>query len=120
MCSVVFVGYLHHLSIVESLVDGPRSLKTNVSSGLYSPGETITITADSNPATRNYTWVNTTSNDVIQTGDSITLTADMLGSHSLQVVVCNTIPIPSAHTSCSDYPLNIIVRSKCCLVLIIF
>ncbi|KAK2149377.1 hypothetical protein NP493_2996g00015 [Ridgeia piscesae] len=33
----------------------------------------------------------------------------MLGSQSLKAVVCNTIPIPSPHTICSDFPVNVVV-----------
>ena len=75
-------------------------------------GEVMTVTADSNPATRNYTWKNTTSNDTIATGESITVTLEMVGSQSLTAVVCNTIPIPSPHTVCSDVLVNVVVKSK--------
>ena len=76
-------------------------------------GEVMTVTADSNPATRNYTWKNTTSNEIIATGESITVTAEMLGSQSLKAVVCNTIPIPSPYTVCSNFLVNFVVISKC-------
>ena len=83
-------------------------------------GEVMTVTADSNPATRNYTWKNTTSNEIIATGESITVTVEMLGSQSLKAVVCNTIPIPSPHTVCSDFPVNVVVISKCVSIIFIF
>ena len=82
-------------------------------------GEVMTVTADSNPATRNYTWKNTTSNEIIATGDSITVTVEMLGSQSLKAVVCNTIPIPSPHTVCNDFPVNVVVISKCVYIIFI-
>ena len=112
-------------TVMGCFVDRARSLKVN--SRVHSPGEEITITvgekititADSNPAPANYTWVNTTSNAIIATGDSITVTGDMLGSQSLNLVVCNTIPIPSPHSTCSEYPMNIKVKGKCCLMLIV-
>ena len=94
--------------------DGPRSLAVNFTSGEnIVVGEVITVTADSNPPITNYTWKNTTSNEIIATGKSITVTVEMLGSQSLKVVVCNTIPIPSPHTVCSDFPVNVVVISKC-------
>ena len=74
-------------------------------------GEVITVTADSNPAKRNYTWTNTTSNEIVATGESFIL--DVLGSQSIIVEVCNVIPIPSPHTVCSDVPVNVVVTSKC-------
>ena len=82
-------------------------------------GEVMTVTADSNPATRNYTWKNTKSNEIIATGESITVTVEMLGSQSLKAVVCNTIPIPSPHTVCSDFPVNVVVISKCVSIIFI-
>ena len=82
-------------------------------------GEVMTVTADSNPATRNYTWKNTTSNEIIETGESITVTVEMLGKQSLKAVVCNTIPIPSPHTVCSDLPVNVVIISKCVSIIFI-
>ncbi|KAK2181977.1 hypothetical protein NP493_372g00000 [Ridgeia piscesae] len=72
-------------------------------------GERMTVTADSNPEKRNYTWENTTSNEIIATGDSIVVTETMLGNQSLKAVVCNTIPLPSPHTVCGDFPVNVVV-----------
>ncbi|KAK2154981.1 hypothetical protein NP493_2116g00014 [Ridgeia piscesae] len=37
-------------------------------------GERMTVTAESNPGKRNYTWENTASNETIATGDSIAVT----------------------------------------------
>ena len=37
-------------------------------------GERMTVTAESNPGKRNYTWENTTSNETIATGDFIAVT----------------------------------------------
>ena len=71
----------------------------------------MTVTADSNPGKRNYAWKSTTSND------SIAITERMIGYQSLRAVVCNTIPIPSAHTVCSDFPVNVVVISKCVLII---
>ncbi|KAK2165726.1 hypothetical protein NP493_1352g00000 [Ridgeia piscesae] len=71
-------------------------------------GEVMTVTADSNPATRNYTWKNTTSNEIIEKGESITITVRMLGSQSLEVLQHHPISIPThclqQHPSecCSD------------------
>ena len=76
-------------------------------------GDVMTVTADSNPAKRNYTWENTTSNKSIATGKSLIVTEDILGNQSLTAVVCNIIPIPSPHPVCSDFPVNIVVISKC-------
>ena len=82
-------------------------------------GERMTVTAESNPGKRNYTWENTNSNEIIATGDSIAVTENMLGKQSLKAVVCNTIPIPSPYTVCSNYPLNVVVISNCVSVLFI-
>jgi len=82
-------------------------------------GEVITVTADSNPTTRTYTWKNTTSNDTIATGESITVTLDMFGNQSLIAVVCNTIPIPSPNTVCSDLLVDVVVISKCVSIIFI-
>ena len=79
----------------------------------------MTVTAESNPGKRNYTWENTASNETIATGDSIAVTEHMLGKQSLKAVVCNTIPIPSPYTVCSNYPLNVVVKSKCVSVIFI-
>ena len=73
----------------------------------------MTVTAESNPGKRNYTWENTISNEIIATGDSIAVTENMLGKQSFKAVVCNTIPIPSLHTVCSNFPVNVVVISKC-------
>ena len=105
--------------------DGPRLLavkcngRANTSGENIVVGEVMTVTADSNPATRNYTWKNTTSNEIIETGESITVTVEMFGRQSLKVVVCNTIPIPSPHTVCSDLPVNVVVISKCVSIVFI-
>ena len=80
-------------------------------------GERMTVTAESNPGKRNYTWENTASNETIATGDSIAVTEHMVGKQSFKVVVCNTIPIPSPHTVCSNYPVNVVVISKCVSVI---
>ena len=82
-------------------------------------GERMTVTAESNPGKRNYTWENTASNETIATGDSIAVTENMLGKQSLKAVVCNTIPIPSPHTVCSNFPVNVIVISKCVSIIFI-
>ena len=82
-------------------------------------GERMTVTAQSNPGKRNYTWENTNSNEIIATGDSIAVTENMLGKQSLKAVVCNTIPIPSPYTVCSNYPLNVVVISKCVSIIFI-
>ena len=79
----------------------------------------MTVTAESNPGKRNYTWENTASNETIATGDSIAVTENMLGKQSLKAVVCNTIPIPSPHTVCSNFPVNVIVISKCVSIIFI-
>ena len=79
----------------------------------------MTVTADSNPGKRNYTWKNTTSNEIIATGDSIAITEEMRGKQSLKAVVCNTIPIPSPHTVCSDFTVNVVVISKCVSIIFI-
>ena len=79
----------------------------------------MTVTADSNPGKRNYTWENTTSNETIATGDSIAVTENMLGNQSFKAVVCNTIPIPSPHTVCSNFPVNVVIISKCVSVIFI-
>ena len=79
----------------------------------------MTVTADSNPGKRNYTWENTTSNEIIATGDSITVTENMLGNQSLKAVVCNTIPLPSPHVVCSDFTVNVTVISKCVSIIFI-
>ncbi|KAK2182439.1 hypothetical protein NP493_353g01006 [Ridgeia piscesae] len=82
-------------------------------------GERMTVTADSNPGKRNYTWKNTTSNEIIATGDSIAITEQMVGKQSLKAVVCNTIPTPSPHTVCSDFTVNVVVISKCVSIIFI-
>ncbi|KAI0233388.1 hypothetical protein LSAT2_016349 [Lamellibrachia satsuma] len=90
----------------------PRSLKADVDSRLFSPGEEITInpgekitiTADSNPSSRTYKWMNATGT---ATGDSINV--DMLVGQSLTVVVCNTIPIPAPHSACTEYSATVAV-----------
>jgi len=73
----------------------------------------MTVAADSNPGKRNYSWKNTMSNEIIATGDSIVITDTMIGNQSLEAVVCNTIPLPSPHTVCSEFPVNVVVISKC-------
>ena len=93
--------------------------RANISGENIVVGEVMTVTADSNPATRNYTWKNTTSNDTIATGESITVTLEMVGSQSLKAVVCNTIPIPSPQTVCSDVLVNVVVKSKCVSIIFI-
>ena len=82
-------------------------------------GERMTVTADSNPGKRNYTWENTTSNEIIATGDSIAVTEQMVGNQSFKAVVCNTIPLPSPHTVCSDFSLNVVVIGKCVSIIVI-
>ncbi|KAK2154983.1 hypothetical protein NP493_2116g00009 [Ridgeia piscesae] len=79
-------------------------------------GERMTVTAESNPGKRNYTWENTTSNETIATGDFIAVTENMLGNQSFKAVVCNTIPIPSPHTLCSNFPVNVIVINTYCRI----
>ena len=107
---------------VVGCADSPRSLKADVDSRLFSPGEEITInpgekitiTADSNPSSRTYKWMNATGT---ATGDSINV--DMLVGQSLTVVVCNTIPIPAPHSACTEYSATVAVTGKCCLTLIV-
>ena len=82
-------------------------------------GERMTVTADSIPGKRNYTWKNTTSNEIIATGDTITVTEEMIGSQSLKAVVCNTVPIPSPHAVCSDFTVNVSVIGKCVSIIFI-
>ena len=82
-------------------------------------GERMTVTAESNPGKRSYTWENTISNEIIATGDSIAVTENMLGNQSFKAVVCNTIPIPSPHTVCSNFPVNVVVISKCVSIIFI-
>ena len=79
----------------------------------------MTVTADSNPGKRNYKWENTISNEIIETGDSITVTETMLGNQSLKAVVCNTLPIPSPHTVCSNFTVNVVVIGKCVSIIVI-
>ena len=99
--------------------DGPHALAVRsnghvvTNGGNIFVGERMTVTADSNPGKRNYTWENTISNETIATGDSIVVTETMLGHQSLKAVVCNNIPLPSPHTVCNDFPLNVVVISKC-------
>ena len=105
--------------------DGPHALAVRfnghivTNGGNIFVGERMTVTADSNPEKRNYTWENTTSNEIIATGDSIVVTETMLGNQSLKAVVCNTIPLPSPHTVCGDFPVNVVVISKCLSMLFI-
>lgn len=121
--SYTFVVYF----VFGWFVDFPRSLKAKVDSRSYSPGEEIKITAgyklmitaDSNPAPKTYKWMSAKSNDVIETRDSITVTADILRNQSLKVVVCNNIPIPTPHSACKDFAFNITGKSKCGLMLIV-
>ena len=79
-------------------------------------GETMTITAASNPAVVNYTWTDTTSNETsIGRWQSFNVTEAMVGHRSFKVEVCNVIPIPSPYTVCCNIILNITVNStgKC-------
>ena len=78
----------------------------------YYPGDTVTVTADSNPLDRSYEWVNTTTHGTLDTKDTLTITEEMLGSQSLKVIVCNTIPIPTANTICKERQLNFTVIRK--------
>ena len=105
--------------------DGPHALAVRyngdaVTNGInISVGERMTVTAESNPGKRNYTWENTTSNEIMATGDSITVTEKMVGHQSLKAVVCNTIPLPSPHTVCSDFPVTVVVIGKCVSIMVI-
>ena len=74
----------------------------------YYPGDTIKVTAESNPSNRTYEWVNTATDGMLGTKDTITITEEMLGSQSLKGIVCNTIPIPTANTICKERQLSIL------------
>ena len=105
--------------------DGPHSLAVTCNGhevpngGNIVVGERMTVTADSNPEKRNYTWENTISNETIATGDSFAITDNILGNQSLKAVVCNTIPIPSPHTVCNEFPVHVVVISKCVSIIFI-
>ena len=107
------------------LPDGPHAVavkfngQVDTNGGHIFVGERMTVTADSNPGKRNYTWKNITSSEIIATGDSIAITEEMRGKQSLKAVVCNTIPIPSPHTVCSDLTVNVVVISKCVSIIFI-
>ena len=99
--------------------DGPRTLELTVSGHVHTPGEEIvvgaiiTVAADSNPASSNYTWNNGISKEIIERGVSMVVTAEMLGNQSLIAEVCNIIPIPSPYTVCNDILVNVVVMGKC-------
>ena len=105
--------------------DGPHALAVTCNGDAVTDrrnilvGERMTVTADSKPEKRTYTWENTISNEKIATGDSITLTENMIGNQSIKAVVCNTIPLPSPHTVCSDFPVNVVVISKYVSIIVI-
>ena len=80
----------------------------------------MTVSAESNPGKRNYTWEYTISNEIIATGDSIAVTDKIIGNQSLKAVVCNTMPLASPRTVCSDFTVNVIVTSKCVSIIVIF
>ena len=90
--------------------DGPRSLVVEPAQNTYFPGNEIKVTADSNPTSRTYKWVNMSTGDTIETTDTFTITEDMLGSQSLKVIVC--VPISSSNTICKELPLNFTVIRK--------
>ena len=98
--------------------DGPRTLEVTVNGHVHTTGEdvavgaVITLSADSNPDSSKYTWNNTISNEIIERGVSMTVTAEMLGNQSLIAEVCNIIPIPSPYTVCNDILVNVIVIGK--------
>ena len=85
----------------------------------YNPGDKVKVTADSNPSTITYKWVTTATNDTLGTEDTIDITDEMVGSQSLKVIVCNTIPIPKATSNCEERQLEVTVMSKCLLMLVV-
>lgn len=85
----------------------------------YSPGDEVKITADSNPSAMTYKWVNTETSATLGTEDTITITDEMLESQSPKVIVCNIVPIPKAKTNCKELQLNVTLKSKCLLILMV-
>jgi len=78
----------------------------------YDPGVEIKVSAESNPSSRTYKWVDTTTDNTLETSDTITITESMSGNQSIKVIVCNTVPVKPAKTLCKELNLNFTVASK--------
>ena len=78
----------------------------------YDPGVEIKVSAESNPSSRTYKWVNTTTDNTLETSDTIRITESMRGKQSVKVIACNTVPVTPAKTLCTELNLNFTVPSK--------
>ena len=78
----------------------------------YDPRVEIKVSAESNPSSRTYKWVNTTTDNTLETSDTFTITESMHGQQSIKVIACNTVPVKPAKTLCKELNLNFTVPSK--------
>ena len=78
----------------------------------YHTGDKVKVSAESNPSSRTYEWVNTTTDETLETSDTISINESMIGEHSIKIIACNIIPVSPAKTVCQELRLNFTVTSK--------